>query len=41
MKKWCIADEIADDMYRDIYQDLLCAMMSIIEEQDKDTFNWD
>ena len=37
----CIADEIADDMYRNVFSDLVGEMTSIIEEQDKDAFNWD
>ena len=37
----CIADEIADDMHRNVFSDLVGEMMSIIEEQDKDAFNWD
>ena len=37
----CIADEIADVMYRNLFSDLVGEMTSIIEEQDKDAFNWD
>eukprot|EP00978_Attheya_sp_CCMP212_P021884 scaffold64342_cov48-Attheya_sp.AAC.2 len=36
-----IADEIAEDMYKNMFKELLHEMMSIIEEQDKDAFNWD
>jgi hypothetical protein len=35
-----VADEISNDMY-DQFLELVDEMMSIIDEQDKDVFNWD
>eukprot|EP00978_Attheya_sp_CCMP212_P005584 scaffold12530_cov37-Attheya_sp.AAC.1 len=36
-----VADEISKDMYENSFLDLLYEMMSIIDEQDKNVFNWD
>eukprot|EP00978_Attheya_sp_CCMP212_P004526 scaffold9861_cov37-Attheya_sp.AAC.2 len=36
-----IGDEISEYMYENSFKELLYEMMSIIEEQDKDVFNWD
>jgi hypothetical protein len=36
-----IADEISEYMYENNFRELVDEMMSIIDEQDKDVFNWD
>eukprot|EP00978_Attheya_sp_CCMP212_P027869 scaffold94521_cov79-Attheya_sp.AAC.1 len=36
-----IADEISEYMYKNNFKELLDEMISIIDEQDEDIFNWD
>ena len=35
------ADEISNAMYENIFLELVDEMMSIIDKQDKDVFDWD
>eukprot|EP00978_Attheya_sp_CCMP212_P032463 scaffold126897_cov71-Attheya_sp.AAC.1 len=36
-----VADEISEYMYENNFKELLDEMMSIIDKQDEDVFNWD
>jgi hypothetical protein len=36
-----IADEISEYMYKNNFKEMLHEMISVIEEQDRDVFNWD